>query len=174
MSMPIALYPGTFDPVTFGHIDIARRAARMFTKIIAVVSVNPSKNTLFSAEERVDMLRLSLQDVENIEVIHYAGLTVDCMREHCATFIIRGMRALSDFDYEFQMALTNRNMNSSAETVFLMPSAEYIFLNSTMVKQIASLGGDVSSFVPVHVHRALLAASGPHARSVSNDRKQPC
>jgi pantetheine-phosphate adenylyltransferase len=172
--MPVALYPGTFDPITFGHIDIARRAARMFTKLIAVVSVNPSKKTLFSAEERVEMARRALEDVDNIDVIHYAGLTVNCMREHRATFIIRGMRALSDFDYEFQMALTNRNMNSNAETVFLMPSAEYIFLNSTMVKQIALLGGDVSSFVPAHVRDALYGAANVQVQALSEERKQPC
>ncbi len=153
--MPVALYPGTFDPITFGHIDIARRAASIFKKIIAVVAENPSKKTTFSTEERVSMACEALSDVDNIEVVRYDGLIVNCMREYHATFIVRGLRALSDFDYEFQMALTNRSMNSAAETVFLMPSVEYIYLNSTMVKQIASLGGDVSAFVPPSVQQRL-------------------
>jgi pantetheine-phosphate adenylyltransferase len=158
--MPIALYPGTFDPITFGHIDIARRAASIFTKVIAVVAENPAKKTLFSTEERVGLARRALADVTNLEVVRYDGLIVNCMRDQKATLIIRGMRALSDFEYEFQMAFTNRNMNSAAETVFLMPSAEYVYLNSTMVKQIANLGGDVSSFVPPHVRAALLDKFG--------------
>jgi pantetheine-phosphate adenylyltransferase len=158
--MPIALYPGTFDPITFGHIDIARRAATIFTKVIAVVAENPAKKTLFSTEERLGLARRALADVANLEVVRYDGLIVNCMRDHKATLIIRGMRALSDFEYEFQMAFTNRNMNSAAETVFLMPSAEYVYLNSTMVKQIANLGGDVGSFVPPHVRAALLDKFG--------------
>lgn len=153
--MPVALYPGTFDPITFGHIDIARRAASIFNKIIAVVAENPSKRTTFTAKERLVMAREALSDVDNIEVVRYDGLIVNCMREYRATFIVRGLRALSDFEYEFQMALTNRSMNSAAETVFLMPSVEYIYLNSTMVKQIASLGGDVSAFVPQMVQQRL-------------------
>jgi pantetheine-phosphate adenylyltransferase len=158
--MPVALYPGTFDPITFGHMDIARRAASMFPRVVAVVAENAAKRTFFDAEERLQMAREALSDVENIEVVRYDGLTVNCLREHHASFIIRGLRALSDFEYEFQMALTNRTMNSTAETVFLMPSAEYIFLNSTMVKQIAQLGGDISSFVPEHVSRRLLEKYG--------------
>lgn len=153
--MPTALYPGTFDPVTFGHIDIARRAASMFTKVIAVIGENPSKKTFFTADERLNLASDALGDVHNIEVVRYDGLTVNCLNEYSATFIIRGLRALSDFEYEFQMALTNRTLNDAAETVFLMPSAEFIFLNSTMVKQIAKLGGDVSAFVPAHVDRKL-------------------
>jgi pantetheine-phosphate adenylyltransferase len=153
--MPVALYPGTFDPITHGHVDIARRAAGIFTRVIAVVAVNPNKKTLFSADERVAMATTALADVDNIEVVRYDGLIVNCMRDSKATLIIRGLRALSDFDYEFQMAFTNRNMNAAAETVFLMPSAEYIYLNSSMVKQIAGLGGDVSSFVPPVVEQAL-------------------
>jgi pantetheine-phosphate adenylyltransferase len=158
--MPIALYPGTFDPITLGHLDIARRAANMFTRVVAVVAVNPNKKTLFSADERVALARESLADVSNIDVVRYDGLIVNCMSEYKATLIIRGLRALSDFDYEFQMAFTNRNMNAAAETVFLMPSAEFIFLNSSMVKQIAGLGGNVSTFVPPAVEKALAAKLG--------------
>lgn len=161
--MPIAIYPGTFDPITHGHIDIARRAASIFTKVFAVVAVNPAKKTIFTPDERVGLAKEALADVSNIEVIRYDGLIVDCMRDCRATLIIRGLRALSDFEYEFQMAFTNRNMNASAETVFLMPSAEYVYLNSTMVKQIAGLGGDVSPFVPKHVSQLLKLKLGDRA-----------
>lgn len=153
--MPIALYPGTFDPITHGHIDIAVRASSIFTKVIAVVAENPTKNPLFSVEERETMVRESLEHIANIEVIRYSGLIVNCLSEYKATAIIRGLRALSDFEYEFQMAFTNRNMNDKAETVFLMPSARYTYLNSTMVKQIARLGGDIGSFVPDGVRKRL-------------------
>jgi pantetheine-phosphate adenylyltransferase len=153
--MPVALYPGTFDPITFGHIDIAVRAAKIFTTVIAVVAENPTKRHLFSARERFAMVKEAFAGVPKVEVISYAGLTVDCLREHNATVLIRGVRALSDFDYEFQMAFTNRNMLSGAETVFLMPSAKYVYLNSTMVKEIARLGGDVGHFVPACVRKRL-------------------
>jgi len=153
--MPTALYPGTFDPITFGHIDIAGRAASIFNQVIAVVALNPSKQTLFTIEERLGMVQQALGSIPNITVIRYEGLIVDCLREYNATAIIRGLRALSDFEYEFQMALTNRTMNAEAETVFLMPSEKFIYLNSTMVKQIAQLRGDISAFVPHDVHRKL-------------------
>jgi pantetheine-phosphate adenylyltransferase len=153
--MSIALYPGTFDPITFGHIDIAVRAANIFTKVIAVIADNTTKNPLFSVAERLEMLKEALAHVANIEVIAYRGLIARCLEEQKATAIIRGLRALSDFEYEFQMAFTNRNINEDAETVFLMPSAKYTYLNSTMVKQIAKFGGDVSGFVPEHVARFL-------------------
>ncbi|MDR2728983.1 MAG: pantetheine-phosphate adenylyltransferase [Chitinispirillales bacterium] len=154
--MSVALYPGTFDPITFGHIDIAVRASRIFRKVIAVVATNPSKNPLFTPQERVEMARESLKNIPDIEVISYSGLIVDCMREHKATAIIRGLRAVSDFDYEFQMAFTNRNMLEAAETIFLMPSAEYTYLNSTLVKQIARHGGEIGHFVPDCVKRRIL------------------
>ncbi|MFP4162906.1 MAG: pantetheine-phosphate adenylyltransferase [Chitinispirillaceae bacterium] len=154
--MPTALYPGTFDPITYGHIDIAVRASKIFRKVIAVVADNPRKNPLFSAKERVELVRSSLLDVPQIEVISYSGLIVNCLKEYNATAIIRGLRAVSDFDYEFQMAFTNRNMLSSAETVFLMPSAEFTYLNSTLVKQIARHGGEIETFVPDVVKKHLL------------------
>jgi pantetheine-phosphate adenylyltransferase len=154
--MPTALYPGTFDPPTFGHIDIATRAATIFTRVIAVVAENPVKERLFSGAERFEMVRESLKNIANIEVVRYDGLIVNCMREYGASVIIRGLRAMSDFDYEFQMAFTNRNMNAEAETVFLMPSAEYTYLNSSMVKQLIKHGGDIRSFVPEFVRRKLI------------------
>jgi pantetheine-phosphate adenylyltransferase len=154
--MPTALYPGTFDPITNGHVDIAVRASRIFKKIIAVVAVNPSKDPLFTPEERVEMAWESLKEIPNLEVISYPGLIVNCIREYNASAIIRGLRAVSDFDYEFQMAFTNRNMLDSAETVFFMPNAEYTYLNSTLVKQIARHGGDIGGFVPECVKKKII------------------
>jgi pantetheine-phosphate adenylyltransferase len=151
--MSVALYPGTFDPITYGHVDIAVRATKIFTRVIAVVAENPAKQHLFSAADRLAMVEKALAGVPKVEVISYAGLIVDCLRECRAAALIRGLRALSDFDYEFQMAFTNRNMLAGVETVFLMPSAEYVYLNSTMVKEIARLGGDVSPFVPECVQK---------------------
>ncbi|MCL2183129.1 MAG: pantetheine-phosphate adenylyltransferase [Chitinispirillia bacterium] len=154
--MPTALYPGTFDPVTYGHIDIAVRASKIFRRVVAVVATNPVKNPLFTPEERVEMARESLRDVPRIEVISYPGLIINCLKEYGASAIIRGLRAVSDLDYEFQMAFTNRNMLESAETIFLMPSAKYAYLNSTLVRQIAQHGGDIGEFVPECVKRKIL------------------
>ena len=154
--MPIAIYPGSFDPITYGHIDIAVRASRIFSKVIAVVAPNAAKtNPLFSVTQRIDMVRTALGDIDNIEVVTYDGLIVNCLTDYKATAIIRGLRALSDFEYEFQMAYTNREMLTSAETIFLMPSAKYTYLNSSLVKQISRLGGDVTSFVPPCVQKLL-------------------
>lgn len=153
--MPIALYPGTFDPITNGHVDIATRASTIFPKVIAVVADNPSKNFMFTGDERLEMAEKALSHLTNVEVIKYSGLTVNCLEEHKATVLIRGLRALSDFDYEFQMAFMNRHLNSKAETVFLMPNEKFTYLSSTMVRQIASLKGSVEDFVPKHVQEML-------------------
>ncbi len=153
--MVTAIYPGTFDPITYGHIDIAKRASRLFRRIYVVVADNPSKSPFFSAQERVDMVAQSLRDVSNVEIVRFEGLLIGCLREYGASVIIRGLRALSDFDYEFQMAFTNRKMMEEAETVFLMPNEQYTYLNSTSVKQIARFGGDISAFVPEHVERTM-------------------
>jgi pantetheine-phosphate adenylyltransferase len=153
--MPVAIYPGTFDPVTYGHIDIAIRASKIFQKLYAVVAENPLKAPLFSSGERFEMVQEALKGHKKIEVVTYAGLIANCLRDYKATSIIRGLRALSDFEYEFQMAFTNRNLNEKAETVFLMPSVEYTYLSSSMVKQLIRLGGDVSSFVPDFVQTKL-------------------
>ncbi len=158
--MPIALYPGTFDPITKGHVDIAERASRIFTKVIAVIAENPVKRCLFTIDERIDMARESLKNLKNVEVVKYVGLVIDCVDKYNATVIIRGLRALSDFDYEFQMAFTNRELNSKADTVFLMPSAQYTYLSSSMIRQIANLGGDVSAFLPDYVQEKLLKKIG--------------
>jgi pantetheine-phosphate adenylyltransferase len=155
ITMSLAIYPGTFDPITFGHIDIATRAAQIFTKVIAVVGLNHSKVPLFSAAERLEMARESFKGIDRIEVIAYDGLIANCVRELDASAIIRGLRQLSDFEYEFQMAYTNRKLNPAAETVFLMPSARFTYLNSSMVKQIARFGGDMQNMVPQCVIEAL-------------------
>jgi pantetheine-phosphate adenylyltransferase len=154
--MPAAIYPGTFDPITFGHIDIIMRASKIFRKVIVVVAENPHKNPVFTAKERLEMIEEAVKGVDEIKVVTYHGLIADSLRKYGATTIIRGLRALSDFDYEFQMAFTNRNLNKDAETIFLMPSAKYVYLNSTMVKEIAKYAGDVSQFVPEHVRKRLL------------------
>lgn len=153
--MGTALYPGSFDPITFGHIDIARRASRIFSRVVTVVASNPGKNPIFSVEERIDMVRQSLRDVPNIEVVSFSGLIVNCVKQYDASVIIRGLRALTDFEYEFQMAYTNRQLYEPAETVFLMPSAKYTYLTSSIVRQIARLGGDISTFAPEYVCQQL-------------------
>ena len=143
----IAICPGSFDPVTYGHLDIITRASKMFQKVIVVVAANSSKNCSFTPSERVEMIKCTL-DLDNIEVVHYSGLLADYAAEKGATAIIKGLRAMSDFEYEFQMALTNKKLNPQVETLFLTTSAENMYLSSSMVKQIALMGGDISSFVP--------------------------
>ena len=143
-----AICPGSFDPVTYGHLDIITRAAGMFKKIIVVVASNPNKNYSFTPEERVEMIKKCIPDLENVEVVHYSGLLADYAAEVGATAIIKGLRAMSDFEYEFQMALTNKKLNPNVETLFLTTAAENMYLSSSMVKQIALMGGDISSFVP--------------------------
>jgi pantetheine-phosphate adenylyltransferase len=144
----IAICPGSFDPVTHGHLDIITRASKMFYKVIVVVASNSSKNCSFTPEERVDMIKKCIPDLENVMVDHYNGLLADYAAEHNATAIIKGLRAMSDFEYEFQMALTNKKLNPNVETLFLTTAAENMYLSSSMVKQIAKMGGDISTFVP--------------------------
>ena len=143
-----AICPGSFDPVTYGHLDIITRAAGMFKKVTVVVASNSRKNCSFSPEERVEMIKKSIPDLKNVEVVHYRGLLADYAAEIGANAIIKGLRAMSDFEYEFQMALTNKELNPNVETLFLTTSAQNMYLSSSMVKQIASMGGDISRFVP--------------------------
>lgn len=150
-----AIYAGTFDPVTLGHLDVLERAARIFPELIVAVAEVTGKNTLFSQEERVGLVKGSATGLSNLEVKPFSGLLVDFAREQGVGVIIRGLRAFSDFEYEFQMALTNRRLAPDLETLFLMPKQDYSFLSSTNIKQVASLGGDVTEFVPVVVREAL-------------------
>ena len=144
----IALCPGSFDPVTLGHLDIITRASKMFNKVIVVVASNSSKNCSFTPEERVELIKKCIPELQNVSVVHYGGLLADYAAETGATAIIKGLRAMSDFEYEFQMALTNKKLNPNVETLFLTTAAENMYLSSSMVKQIAAMGGDIHSFVP--------------------------
>lgn len=146
--MRVAVCPGSFDPVTNGHMDIISRTAKMFDKVIVAIGINPKKTSSFTVEERVEMLRKACAGLENVEVATYQGLLADYAQCVGATGIVKGLRALTDFDYEFQMALTNRKLNPDVETLFLATSAENMFLSSSMVKQVAGFGGDISHFVP--------------------------
>lgn len=155
--MRIALYPGSFDPITYGHIDVLRRAKRLFDKLIVAVVENPRKTSLFTAEERKKLVEMALAEegVCGVEVITYSGLLVECAKKVGAVAVVRGLRATSDFDYEFQLALTNRDLDSDIETVFLMTAGKYSFLSSSIVKEIKLYGGDVTKFVPRCVEQAL-------------------
>jgi pantetheine-phosphate adenylyltransferase len=155
MKQPIAIYPGTFDPITFGHIDVVERAAQLFPHVIILVAHNTSKQPLFSGEERIAMVREIFRKRKGIEVAGFDGLLVDYARKRNASVLVRGLRAVSDFEYEFQMALTNRKLSSSLETIFLVPREQYTYLNSSIVRELARLGGDVSDFVPANVRRRL-------------------
>lgn len=152
--MKIAIYPGTFDPVTNGHLDIIERAIRLFDTVIVTIARNSAKNPLFSDKERVEMIREAVKGWKQVEIDSFEGLLVNYAKERNASAVLRGLRAISDFEYEFQLALTNRKLNDSLETVFLMPSERYTYLNSTIVREIARLGGDVSDFVPPVVKKA--------------------
>jgi pantetheine-phosphate adenylyltransferase len=147
----VAVYPGTFDPITYGHIDVIERAAALFDEVIIAVSVSSAKSTLFTVDERIDMIRHSVKHIKNVTVTSFEGLLVDFAGSKNVDVIIRGLRAISDFEYEFQMALTNRKISEHITTVFLMPNEKYTYLNSTLVREIALFGGDVSSFVPKYV-----------------------
>lgn len=162
--MKTALYPGTFDPVHNGHIDIARRSADIFDRVIVAIYDLPQKNLLFSTAERAVMLNTVLADVPNIEVAHYSGLTVDFCRDRGASTIVRGLRVISDFEREYQMALTTRELAPELDMVCLMTSLQYAFLSSTIVKEIAYAGGSVSQFVPELVAEALRAKIGPRSK----------
>jgi len=150
-----AMYPGTFDPVTNGHLDLVRRAAKLFDRVVVAVAASPNKTPMFALEERIGMARTALGDVPNIVVDGYNGLTVDYVRQHGLKVIIRGLRAVSDFEYEFQLATMNRHLRSEVETIFLTPAEEYTFVSSTFVREIGVLGGDISPFVPPGVAAAL-------------------
>lgn len=149
--MRMALYPGTFDPVTNGHLDLIRRTARLFDRVVVAVGTACGKDPMFTVEERVEMLRRAVEDIPTVQVVSFDGLLVDVVRDVGAVAIIRGLRVVSDFENEFQMALMNRRLAADIETVFLMPSESYTYLDSTIVKEVVLLGGDVSGLVPENV-----------------------
>jgi pantetheine-phosphate adenylyltransferase len=142
-----ALYPGTFDPITNGHRDLVRRAAGIFDKVVVAIASNPGKTPMFTLQERVDMARRVLVDIPNVEVEGYAGLTVDFMRQHDIKVVVRGLRAVSDFEFEFQLANMQRHLLKDIETVFLTPQEQFTFISSTLIREIAVYGGNVGEFV---------------------------
>ena len=153
--MRIALYPGTFDPITLGHLDVLHRASLIFDKVIIGVAPNTSKDPTLALDQRIHLIEENLKDLPNIEIQSFDGLVVEFAKEVGAVALIRGLRAVSDFEYELQMAQMNRNLDESIETLFLMPNEAYTFVSSTLIKQVAVYGGDISKFVPKNVFEAL-------------------
>ncbi|ABV34728.1 Pantetheine-phosphate adenylyltransferase [Shewanella sediminis HAW-EB3] len=151
-----AIYPGTFDPVTNGHADLIERAAKLFKHVVIGIAANPSKKPRFTLEERVALLQLVTSHLDNVEVVGFSGLLVDFAKEQKASVLVRGLRAVSDFEYEFQLANMNRRLSSDLESVFLTPAEENSFISSTLVKEVAHHGGDVSQFVHPEVAKALM------------------
>ncbi|HOK56857.1 MAG TPA: pantetheine-phosphate adenylyltransferase [bacterium] len=151
----IGVYPGTFDPITYGHIDVVERSLKIVDKVIIAVSGFQRKNFLFSVDERVELIKGVFKSNKSVKVESFDGLLVDYLKERNINIIIRGLRAISDFDYEFQMVLINRKLNRNVETIFLMPREEYFYISSSIVKEIAKLNGNISCFVPKNVEIAL-------------------
>lgn len=154
--MRVAIYPGTFDPVTNGHLDILRRAIEIFDEVIIAVAVDSNKQTLFTLEERIQLINQAISEMPRVRVAGFQGLTVEFARECGAVAIIRGLRVMADFEYEFQLALMNKKLASDIETVFLITKSDYSFISSSAIKWAASLKGSITEFVPAHVEQALL------------------
>ncbi|MEO6035104.1 MAG: pantetheine-phosphate adenylyltransferase [Verrucomicrobiota bacterium] len=155
--MRTVIYPGSFDPLTNGHLDVIQRATKLFDKVIVAVALNESKNPLFNLGERLDLVKRATGHLPQVEADSFDGLLVDYVESRSGQAVVRGLRAVSDFEFEFQLALMNRKLNERVETIFMMPKDTYTFLSSRIVKEIARLGGDVSPFVPTHVQTALKA-----------------
>ena len=153
--MRTVIYPGSFDPLTNGHLDVIQRATKLFDRVVVAVAKSESKHPLFSLEERLALVRLSVRDLPNVNADAFDGLLIEYVAKHGAEAVVRGLRAVSDFEFEFQLALMNRKLDERIETIFMMPKDTYTFLSSRLVKEIARLGGDVSAFVPAHVQTAL-------------------
>lgn len=154
--MKIAVYPGSFDPITYGHIDIIKRASKLFDNVIVAVLNNPLKTPLFNTEERINMIKRATAGMKNVEVDSFSGLLIHYVDRRGANAVVKGLRAVSDFEYELQMALMNRKLNKNVETVFMMTSSEYSFLSSSLVKEVSRLGGCVNELVPDYVVKKLL------------------
>ncbi len=152
-----AVYPGTFDPLTRGHEELVRRASKLFNVLVLAIAESTAKRTFFTLQERVDMAREVLGDVKNLQIVGFSGLLIDFVRKHDARVVLRGLRAVSDFEYEFQLAGMNRNLYPEMETIFLTPSEQHMFISATLVREIATLGGDVSKFVHPAVEKRLKA-----------------
>ena len=155
-----AMYPGTFDPITLGHEDLVRRATRLFDRVVVAIAANPSKEPMFSLEERVELAQSVLVGLNNVEVMGYSGLTVDFARDNGLQAIVRGLRAISDFEYEFQLANMNRHLTDEVESVFLTPTETYTYISSSLVREICSMGGNISEFVSPEVRDALMQRCG--------------
>jgi pantetheine-phosphate adenylyltransferase len=167
----VAIYPGSFDPITNGHLDVVRRAARMFDRVIVAIAHHSDKTHLFSVAERVHFVRQSVRGLRNVAVDDFSGLLVNYVRRQRAHVIVRGLRAVSDFEFEFQLALMNRQLAPKVETIFLMPKDEYTFISSRLVREIAMLGGAVSKFVPPAVQQALAHKHTARTRAPGGERK---
>ena len=155
-----AMYPGTFDPITLGHEDLVRRAVRLFDKVVVAIAANPGKEPMFSLDERVSLAETVLSDFDNVEICGYDGLTVEFAKANDLQVIVRGLRAISDFEYEFQLANMNRHLTDEVETAFLTPTETYTYISSSLVREIASMGGDISEFVSPTVRSALIERVG--------------
>ena len=155
-----AMYPGTFDPITRGHEDLVRRACRLFDRVVVAIAANPSKEPMFSLDERVELAQAVLAEFDNVEVKGYVGLTVDFALKNDLQVIVRGLRAISDFEYEFQLANMNRHLTDDVETAFLTPTEKYTYISASLVREICSMGGDVSEFVSPQVKDALMKRCG--------------
>lgn len=154
--MTVAVYPGSFDPITYGHIDIAERSAKIFDKLIVAVLINKEKNPLFSIDERLDMIKESLKHIKNVEICSYRGLSVELAKEKQARTIIRGLRAVSEYEHEIQVAHTNKILNDNVETLFMTTDLKYSYLSSSVVKEVASFGGDIKHFVTPYVEEKMI------------------
>ena len=151
----VVIYPGSFDPVTYGHIDIIKRCSKKFDKVIVSVLKNSSKKNLFSVQERMNFLKIALEEYDNVEIDSFNGLLIDYAKKKDCSLIVRGLRAVSDFEYEMQMALVNKNLENNIETIFMVALGEYAYLSSSIVKEVAMFGGDISCFVPKVVEKAM-------------------